>query len=185
MAVAAPRGAAASSPVRATSSDTDSRKPSKPGVGDYVWVTLPVKFRGGLANATVNIVPSSPANCVGAASNLTFDAHFSAGPTGPIKDVGAQINRNDTCNHEASYQGFDVTMTFLGGGPPYIPSGAKVTFHMWFGQRYAGGPYFMMCGTDPNAYPDPEKKYWITGGGGTHTTCTPAAYHTTITIFSG
>jgi len=177
---AALRSATTASPVRAITSHTLSREPHKPGVGDYVWVTLPVKFRGVLASATVNIVPSSPANCVGAASNLTFDVHLNSPLSGPQEDVGAQIHRSDACNTEASYQGFSVTMTFLGGGPPDIPAGAKVTFPIWFGQRNAGDHYFMMCGTDPYGF-DPDRSYPITGARN-NVTCHADAYHTTIRI---
>lgn len=155
----------------------------RPGLVDYVWVTLPVKFTGILANASVRIVPSSPANCVGAASNLTFEVHLTSPVDGPSENVGAQINRNSTCNKEASYQGFSVTMTFLGGGPTDIPAGAKATFPIWFGQRSSGTPYFMMCGTDPYGQ-DPERSYAITGGRGGAVTCRPNGYHTTITIMT-
>jgi hypothetical protein len=150
------------------------------GRGDYVSVTLPVKFTGILAKATVTVVPSSPANCVGAASNLNFDVDLTSPIVGPSKDIGAEINRNDTCNKEASYQGFSVTMTYQGGGSTYIPAGAKVTFPIWFGQRSSGTPYFMMCGTDPYGL-DPTKSYQITGASRS-VYCDPDGYHTTITI---
>jgi hypothetical protein len=180
MAGAAVSTATTASPARAITSSNTTSKPPKTGVGDYVWVRLPVEFRGILANATVNIVPSSPANCVGAASNLTFDVRLESPVRGPHEDVGAQINRNDTCNKEASYQGFNVTMTFLGGGSTHIPAGAKVTFPIWFGQRSSGTPYFMMCGTDPYGL-DPDRSYQITGARN-KVTCRATSYHSTIHI---
>ncbi|HEX4217087.1 MAG TPA: hypothetical protein VHZ02_01860 [Acidimicrobiales bacterium] len=143
-------------------------------------MTLPVKFRGILANATVTIVPSSPANCVGAASNLTFDVELTSPMVGPSRDVGAEINRNATCNKEASYQGFTVTMTFTGGSTTHVPAGAKATIPIWFGQTTSGNPYFMMCGTNPYGS-DPTRWYPITGSS-RQVSCDPDGFHSTITI---
>lgn len=172
--------------VSSTAGAATPRHPASPpkhghGNGDYVWVRIPVKFTGILAKATVTVVPSSPANCVGAASNLTFDVDLTSPMAGPSKEIGAEINRNATCNKEASVQGFSVTMTYQGGGSTYIPAGATVTFPIWFGQRSSGSPYFMMCGIDPYGK-DPAKTYGITGGGGRQVSCDPDGYHTTITI---
>ena len=135
MLLGAPMAAIAAPAASATSGSTSTTKSS---LGDYAWITTPLRIEpkkfGG--TATVSIRPNGDANCVGKVTNESY--HLDLGRT-VTKDVGMDVSRNGSCTREASHQSWTVTIDQGSSGF------GTSTFDIWFGQYNVGSSYFSKC----------------------------------------
>ena len=104
------------------------------GLRNYEWLYKPLVFENHVGlSGDFTISAAGEANCVGAVTSGKF-----ALPAGGVtKDVGAQINSNFPCNHEASTQRFQVHVGLSAGQTVYA------SFYIRLDQAAAGAPYHL------------------------------------------
>jgi hypothetical protein len=129
----APIAVTAAGAAHPTNGSTSTTKPS---VGDYAWITTPLRIEPhgfGGSVVTVSIRPNGDANCVGKVTNESYHLDLDSTVT---KDVGMDVSRNGSCTREASHQRWTVTIDQRFG---------TSTFNIAFGQSNVGTSYLSSC----------------------------------------